>query len=194
MNKLDGVLERHDFKLHVVRQLLLCIGENNSREGLKETPERVVKSWKELFAGYDQDPKDLMTTFEEVGGYDEIILLRNIEFFSFCEHHMLPFYGRGHVAYLPNGKVIGISKLARLLDLYSKRLQIQERIGQQVVTALNQHLEPKGAACILVAQHGCMVCRGVKKQNSEMITSSLTGVFKEKQTIRQELLSLIGDV
>ncbi len=192
MDKLDEVMDKRGFKLHVVRQLIRCIGEKDSREGLKDTPSRVVNSWQELFAGYEVDVAELITTFTEVENYDEIVLLRNIDFFSFCEHHMLPFTGYGHIAYLPSEKVIGISKLARILDAYSRRLQIQERIGQQVIEALVKHLQPKGAACILVAQHGCMICRGVKKQNSEMVTSSLSGVFKEHATIRMELLSLIG--
>lgn len=180
--------------MNIVRSLLHAIGEDPSREGLQDTPLRVVNSWCELFAGYKVNVGKLITTFSEVEYYDEIVLLRNIEFFSFCEHHMLPFTGYGHVAYLPGKKVIGISKLARILDAYARRLQIQERIGQQVVHALEEYLKPKGAACVLVAQHGCMICRGVKKQNSEMVTSSLSGVFKEKTAIRMELLSLIGTV
>jgi len=179
-------------KLHIIRQMIKAIGDDDFREGLKDTPERVVKAWGELFAGYSIEAEDLMTTFE-ADGYDQIIVLRNIEFFSFCEHHLLPFLGYGHVAYLPNGKVIGISKLARLLDTYSKRLQIQERIGQQVTEALEKYLEPRGAACVLVAQHQCMSCRGVRKQNSEMVTSSITGLFREPQ-VKQELFSLIGRI
>ena len=137
--------------------------------------------------------EDLITIFNNPEDYDQIILLRRIEFVSFCEHHMLPFIGRGHVAYIPSNKVLGISKLARLLDMYSKRLQMQERIGQQVTNALEKHLKPKGSACILVAKHQCMSCRGVNKQHSEMITSSLTGLFRQPQ-VKLELLSLIGDM
>ena len=191
---MESQINIENLALFTVRQLLNCIGEDPNREGLKDTPQRVVKSWKEIFAGYNQDPADLITTFEEVNGYNEIIVLRGIEFFSFCEHHMLPFTGRGHVAYLPDKKVIGISKLARLLDLYARRLQIQERIGQQVVQALQDHLQPRGAACILVAQHGCMSCRGVRKINSEMVTSSLSGVFLEEARVRMEVLHLIGNI
>lgn len=196
---MDKSLETHkpfarEFHLRLIRSLLRAIGEDSSREGLLKTPERVVDSWKELFAGYGQDLENFNTVFEQVGEYDEIVLLRNIEFYSFCEHHMLPFSGVGHVAYLPNKQVIGISKLARILDMYSKRLQIQERIGQQVVAAIDSILKPQGSACILVAQHACMRCRGVQKQASEMVTSSLTGVFKKKAAIRSELLSLIGNV
>lgn len=177
-------------ELHL-RWIIEAIGDDPSREGLKDTPKRVAKSWQELFAGYSTNPADLITTFSEVDGYDQIIVLRNIEFHSFCEHHMLPFNGYGHVAYLPDKKVIGISKLARLLDCYARRLQIQERIGQQVTRALHEHLEPKASACILVAQHHCMQCRGVGKQNSEMVTSSITGLFREGQ-VKQELFDLIG--
>lgn len=178
---------------NIVRSLLVAIGEDPAREGLAETPARVVRSWDELFSGYKIDPASLIKTFAETADYDQIILLRNIEFFSFCEHHMLPFTGLGHIAYLPNGKVIGISKLARLLDCYSRRLQIQERICQEVTQALMKHLEPRGAACILVATHQCMSCRGVRKQESEMVTSSLTGVFREPQA-HHELLALIGNI
>ena len=189
---MDETPQSHNENL--VRAMLSAIGDKPDRSGLLDTPARVVRSWTELFAGYTQDINDFNTQFDDVEGYDEIVLLRNIEFYSFCEHHMLPFTGYGHVAYLPEGKVIGISKLARLLDMYSKRLQIQERIGQQVVWALNKLLAPKGSACVLVAQHGCMQCRGVKKQNSEMVTSSLSGVFKDSTTSRAELMSLIGNV
>lgn len=178
---------------NIVRSLLACIEGNVGREGLNDTPARVVKSWEELFSGYKQDPAELITTFSETEDYDQIIVLRNIEFFSFCEHHMLPFTGKGHVAYLPKKKVIGISKLARLLDCFAHRLSIQERICQQVTKALMKYLKPRGAACILVAQHQCMSCRGVQKQEAEMITSSLTGVFREPGA-HHELLALIGTV
>ena len=177
----------------LIEKLIVAVGDDPTREGLKETPRRVVLSWRELFRGYSMDPKDLIKTFSDVENYDQIVLLRRIEFHSFCEHHMLPFTGRGHVAYLPQDKVIGISKLARLLDIYSKRLQIQERIGQQVTKALDKYLEPKASACILVAKHQCMSCRGVNKQDSEMITSSLTGLFRQPQ-VKAELFSMIGDM
>lgn len=174
----------------LITAILAAIGENVDREGLIDTPKRVVKSWTELYKGYTQDPKDILTTFESEG-YDQIVLLKDIELFSMCEHHMLPFYGKAHVAYIPNGKVIGISKLARLLDIYARRLQIQERIGQQVTTALMQYLQPLGAACVIEATHMCMRMRGVEKQNSVMITSSLQGAFKENISTREELFQLI---
>jgi len=179
--------------MNLVRALLNAIGDKPAREGLRDTPPRVVKSWEQIYGGYATDPADLITTFSEVDGYDQIIVLRNIEFYSTCEHHMLPFTGYGHVAYLPDKKVIGISKLARLLDCFARRLQIQERIGQQVTNALEEHLKPKGTACILVAKHHCMSCRGVQKQNSEMVTSSLTGLFREPQ-VKNELFSLVGQL
>lgn len=188
------MVENRLIQEQTVRNIISFIDDHPNREGLRNTPARVVKSWEELFAGYNKNPADLMTVFSETNGYDEIVVLRNIEFYSTCEHHMLPFTGRAHVAYLPNNRVVGISKLARLLDLYARRLQIQERIGQQVIEALDTHLHPKGSACILVAKHQCMVCRGVQKQNSEMVTSSLSGVFKETPAVRAELLSLIGEV
>jgi GTP cyclohydrolase I len=172
-----------------IRELLRFIGESPEREGLKETPDRVVRSYAELFSGYGKKPEDVLKVFED-GACDEMVILRNCEFYSFCEHHMQPFFGKAHVAYIPDGRVIGVSKLARILDIYSRRLQIQERIGQQVTAALDEHLKPRGSACVLEAIHFCMTCRGVQKQHSEMVTSSLTGVFRDLP-VRQELLSLI---
>jgi len=174
----------------LIKQILYEIGEDPEREGLQDTPKRVVKSWRELFAGYNQKPEDVLTVFE-AGSYDQIILLRDIEMYSTCEHHMLPFYGKAHVAYIPDGKVIGISKLARLLDIYARRLQIQERIGEEVTSALMDHLNAKGAACVIEARHMCMCARGVGKQNSVMTTSSVKGVLYEDATARQELFALI---
>lgn len=174
----------------LIKQILFEIGEDPDREGLLDTPKRVVKSWYELFAGYAQDPEDHLTVFE-AGTYDQIVLLKDIEMYSTCEHHMLPFIGKAHVAYIPNKKVIGISKLARLLETYARRLQIQERIGEQVTKALMEHLQPKGAACVIEARHLCMCARGVGKQNSVMTTSSLKGSFIEEKDARAELFSLI---
>lgn len=188
---MDETTRSHDE--NIVRALLTCIDPVPDREGLHDTPARVVRAWNEIYGGHRIDPADLITTFLETEDYDQIIVLRNIEFFSTCEHHLMTFTGLGHVAYLPDSKVIGISKLARLLDCFSKRLSIQERICQQVTKALTEHLKPKGAACILVAQHQCMMCRGVRKQASEMVTSSLTGVFRESNA-HHELLALIGTV
>ncbi len=174
----------------LIKNMLWEIGENPNREGLIETPKRIVKSWDALYAGYKQKPEDVLTVFEEE--CNEIVILKNIELYSMCEHHMLPFIGKAHVAYLPsNNKVIGISKLARLVDIYARRMQIQERIGIQVTEALMTLLKPQGAACIIEAQHLCMQMRGVSKQNSVMVTSSMRGIFMEDVSVRQELMSLI---
>lgn len=184
-------MTRKDMELLIARQLT-CIGEDIEREGLLDTPKRIVNSWSELYSGYGKDPIDVMTTFEEKD-YDQMVVLRNIELYSMCEHHMLPFYGKVHVAYIPDGKVIGISKLARLVDIYARRLQIQERIGHQVTNALMDFLKPKGAACIIEATHMCMRMRGVAKQNSVMITSSLQGAFFTSAGARIELMGFIKD-
>ncbi len=172
-----------------ITRTISFIGENPCREGLKETPMRVVKSWKELYSGYEQDPKDVFKIFED-GACDSMVILKDIEFYSTCEHHLLPFFGKAHIAYIPDKKVIGISKLARLLEVYSRRMQIQERIGEQVTGELMKHLKPKGAICILEAQHFCMTSRGVQKQHSQMVTSSIKGDF-QNIPVRNEFLNLI---
>jgi len=176
-----------------LKEVLKYLGEDSKREGLRDTPDRMIKSWERIFGGYNQDVEDMFTTFEEddVIPHNQIILLKDIEFYSTCEHHFLPFVGKAHVAYIPHKKVVGISKLARVVEVYSRRLQIQERIGNQVTKALMEHLEAKAAACIIESKHFCMTCRGVEKQNSVMVTSSLRGTFLEKIESRQELLSLI---
>lgn len=175
-----------------VRTLLLWAGENPDREGLVDTPSRVVKSYNELFAGYAQDPiKVLETTFDEAGGYDEVIALTNIEFNSHCEHHMLPVIGRAHIAYLPNHRVIGLSKLARLVDVFANRLQIQERMTAQVADTLQEVLKPRGVAVVIEAHHQCMSMRGVKKSNGMMKTSRMLGAFRDDPETRREFLSLI---
>lgn len=175
---------------NVVR-MLQFIGEDPNREGLKDTPNRIARAWKnELFAGYQQKPEDLLTVFDN-DGYNQIVLLKDIEVFSMCEHHLLPFSGVAHVAYIPDKKVIGISKLARLVDMYARRAQIQERLGEQIVGALMEHLQPIGAACVIEAVHMCMRMRGCSKQHPTMVTSSLRGVFFEKPQARQELMMLL---
>ncbi len=176
-----------------IKTILEYLGENTDREGLKETPQRVLKSFQRIYGGYLLDPKDVLTTFEEddVIPHNQIILLKDIEFFSTCEHHLLPFVGKAHVAYVPKDKVVGISKLARIVEIFSRRLQIQERLGNQVSKAIMDHLNAKGAACIIESKHFCMTCRGVEKQNSVMVTSSLRGIFLEKNETRQELMTLI---
>ncbi len=176
-----------------IKEILEHIGEDPSREGLKETPNRMMRSWKELFCGYNQNVSEIFTFFKEddVVPFEQIILLKDIEFFSTCEHHFLPFIGKAHVAYIPSNKIVGISKLARVVDVFSRRLQIQERIGNQVTEALMEHLEPLAAACIIEAKHLCMSCRGVGKINSVMVTSSLKGGFLNNPKSRKELMSLI---
>lgn len=174
----------------LVKYILIAIGEDPNREGLLKTPDRVVRSWNEIFGGYKIDPASVFTTFD-ADGYNELVLLKNIEFYSTCEHHMLSFSGRAHIGYIAKDRVVGISKLARLLDIYARRLQIQERIGQQVTAAIMKYLNPEGAACIIEAEHLCMRCRGVEKQNSIMVTNSLTGVFLTESSARAELMSLI---
>lgn len=176
--------------IEILRKQLEYIGEDPDREGLIDTPRRIIKMWKEIYAGYSMKVEDILTTFS-ADGYDQIILLKDIEFYSMCEHHNIPFYGKVHVAYLPGEKIVGISKLARLVDMYSKRMQIQERIGEQVTDALMKYLQPKGAACIIEASHLCMKMRGVEKQNSIMITSSMKGEFLNNESLKQELLNLI---
>lgn len=173
-----------------VRQLLLHVGENPDREGLRETPARVVRAFKEMFAGYAQDPSVVLKVFED-GACDEMVLVKNITLWSQCEHHILPFHGVAHVGYLPAGKVVGLSKLARLVDVYAKRLQIQERLTQQITGALMEHLKPKGAACVIEATHLCMCARGVKQPGSVMVTSSLKGEFLTNPEVRAEFLTLI---
>ncbi len=174
-----------------VRNTLKLIGEDPNREGLKETPCRVAKSYQELFSGYGKDPKEILKAFDGET-YDQMILLKDIEFYSLCEHHMLNFFGKVHIAYIPNGKVIGVSKLARLVEIYSRRLQIQERMTTQIATALQDILNPLGVAVVVEAKHLCMMMRGIAKQNSVMKTAHLTGVFKDnKDNARAEFYSLI---
>lgn len=176
---------------NALKDILASIGEDPTRSGILETPDRVIRSYQELYRGYHQDVSSLFKTFDEEHS-KQIVLLKDIEFYSMCEHHMLPFVGKAHIAYIPEGRVIGISKLARILDVYARRLQIQERLGLQVTGAIMEHLKPAGAACILSAEHYCMRMRGVSKQNSVMVTSSLEGIFMDDIPARQELLALIN--
>ncbi len=173
-----------------VRRLIEYIGDDPKREGLIETPKRVIRSYDTLFAGYKQNPEDVIKTFED-GSCDEMVLLKDIPMTSCCEHHILPFSGKAHIAYIPDKRVIGVSKLARILEIYARRLQIQERIGQQVTECLMTHLKPKGAACVLECVHTCMTCRGVQKSGATMVTSSLRGIFLENAQTRSEFMSMI---
>src|SRR5882724_3228011 len=184
---LDADLPRIE---RAVREILLAVGENPDREGLLKTPSRVARSYAELMSGLREDPRaHLKTVFHE--RYDEIVLLRDIEFHSLCEHHLLPFTGKAHVAYLPDGKVVGLSKLARLVEGYARRPQVQERLTTQIADALMEELNPIGSAVVIEAVHTCMTMRGVKKHGSTMVTSALRGVFKENPSSRSEVLSLM---
>lgn len=175
-----------------VKDILEAIGEDPTREGLVKTPKRVAAMYNELFAGTHEDPsRHLQTFFTE--RYDEIVILRDIPFHSMCEHHLMPFIGKAHIAYLPDGKVVGVSKLARLIEGLSHRMQIQERLTTQVADMLMEHLKPKGVAVVMIAQHTCMTIRGVKKPGSSMITSALRGIFKTNLASRTEILSLLKD-
>ena len=175
-----------------LKEILAYIGENPEREGLKETPKRVIKSWQKLFGGYAQKPESVLKTFTE-GSCDEMVILKDIEFYSMCEHHMLPFIGTISIGYLPNKKVLGISKLARLVEIYSRRLQIQEKLVAQIADSLMEHLKPLGVMVVCKAKHMCICSRGVQKHNAEMITSALRGVFN-KNEVRQEFLQFIQKV
>ena len=169
-----------------ISDILTYIGENPSREGLKETPKRMIKSWETLFKGYSQKPESVLKTFTE-GSCDEMVILKDIEFYSMCEHHFMPFFGTISIGYLPNKKVIGISKLARLVEIYSRRLQIQEKLVAQIADSLMENLNPLGVMVVCKAKHMCICSREVKKHNAEMITSALRGVFN-KHEVRQEFL------
>jgi GTP cyclohydrolase I len=178
-----------------VRTLIRWAGDNPDREGLKDTPRRVVKSYEEFFKGYGLDPKPTLSrTFRDVEGYDEMIVLRDIVFDSYCEHHMIPFTGRAHIAYIPGSKVLGISKLARLVDIYAKRLQIQEKLTAQIAGTLNEVLKPRGVAVVVEATHMCMTTRGVHKPGSVMQTSHVLGLFRSDPRTRQEFYSLLKHV
>ncbi len=175
-----------------VRTLIRWAGDDPEREGLVGTPERVARAYEEFFAGYEQDPLHLLArTFDEVGGYDEMVVLRDIPVESHCEHHMVPFIGHAHIGYLPDKRVVGISKLARVLDVYAKRLQIQEKLTQQVATAIHETLQPRGVGVVIECAHECMTTRGVHKRGVKMVTSCLLGSFRSDPATRREFLSMI---
>ena len=176
-----------------VRVLLRWAGDDPTREGLIDTPARVVRAYEEFFAGYALDPIALLErTFEETDGYDEIVLLRDIRLESHCEHHLVPIVGRAHVAYLPHRRVVGISKLARVVEAYSRRLQIQEKLTAQIANTIQQVLEPRGVAVVIEAAHQCMTTRGVHKPGVTMVTSRMLGAFRDDPTTRREVLAMIG--
>ncbi|HSK93687.1 MAG TPA: GTP cyclohydrolase I FolE [Candidatus Angelobacter sp.] len=177
-----------------VRTLLAEVGEDPAREGLARTPERVRRMYDELTAGYHVDPDGLVNGAWFAVDYDEMVVVRDIEFFSLCEHHLLPFIGRAHVGYLPKGRVIGLSKLPRIVDMYAQRLQVQERLTVQIADFLMERLEPKGVGCVIEATHLCTMMRGVRKQEATMVTSSMVGTFRRDARTRAEFMGLIGKV
>jgi len=169
------------------RDFIKYIGDDPDREGLEETPDRFSKAWDKLYSGYKQKPEDVITVFDDEN-YDEMIVVKDIEFYSTCEHHIIPFYGKAHVGYIPNGKIIGLSKIPRIVEIFSRRLQNQERLTQQIADALDDALGPKGVGVILEAKHMCMMARGVEKQNTVVTTSSVRGLFKKNEKTRAEFL------
>jgi GTP cyclohydrolase I len=189
----DGKVAVPDHVAEAIRTLIRWAGDDPAREGLVDTPRRVARAWREYCAGYADDPAvHLARVFEEVGGYDEIVLLRDIPFQSHCEHHMAPIIGRAHIAYLPRDHVVGISKLARVLHGYARRLQVQERLTAEVADCIWTHLKPLGVAVVIEATHACMTARGVRTPGVTMVTSRMMGTFRDDERSRKEVLSLIG--
>ena len=177
-----------------VRTLIAYIGDNPAREGLLDTPKRVVSAFEELYAGYREDPVEVLDrTFSEMGGYDDFVLVRNIAFHSHCEHHMMPFYGKAHVAYIPVERVVGLSKLARLIDVFAHRLQTQEHLTSQVAAAIDEVLKPRGVAVMVEAEHTCMSLRGVEKHGSSTVTTRFTGLFREDPSQQVRFISLVRE-
>src|SRR5215468_4916674 len=177
-----------------VRTLLAYNGDNPAREGLRDTPKRVVSAFEELYSGYRESAVDVLDrTFSDMGNYDEFVLVRNIPFHSNCEHHMMPFSGRAHIAYMPVARVVGLSKLARLIDVYARRLQTQEHLTSQVASAIDEVLKPRGVAVMVEAEHTCMSLRGVEKHGSSTVTTKFTGLFREDQTQQVRFMSLLRD-
>ena len=180
--------------MDAVRTMIAWAGDDPSREGLLETPKRVIKAYEEFFAGYDMDPDEILNkTFEEVAGYDEMIIIKDIRLESHCEHHMVPILGKAHLAYIPNNRVVGISKLARVVDVYGKRLQTQETMTAQIAESINRVLQPKGVAVVVDAGHQCMTTRGIHKTNATTITSQMLGVFRSDYRTRSEFMNLINN-
>ena len=180
--------------MQAVKTMIAWAGDDPTREGLLETPKRVIKAYEEFFAGYDMDPDDILNkTFEEVAGYDEMIIIKDIRLESHCEHHMVPILGKAHLAYIPNNRVVGISKLARVVDVYGKRLQTQETMTAQIAESINRVLKPKGVAVVVDAGHQCMTTRGIHKTNATTITSQMLGVFRSDYRTRSEFMNLINN-
>ena len=185
-DKMNSTLES------IIAELLSEIGENPNREGLKKTPLRVAKSWEFLSKGYSQNIDEIVNGAIFSESYDEMVTIKDIDFYSMCEHHLLPFFGKAHVAYIPNGKVLGLSKIPRIVDMFGRRLQLQERMTQNIAKTLNDVLEPKGVAVILEGHHMCMEMRGVEKQNSSTTTSYMTGLFRKDERTRKEFLDIVS--
>jgi GTP cyclohydrolase IA len=191
--KLEGVSYSSDPRIEAaVREILSGIGEQPDREGLLKTPTRVAQMYAELTAGYHVDPDALINDAIFRVSYDEMALVKNIDFYSLCEHHMLPFMGQVHVAYIPNGKVVGLSKIPRIVEMFARRLQVQERMTVQIADFINQHLEPAGVAVVAEGVHMCSVMRGVKKANASMVTSAMRGVFRDDSKTRSEFMAHVG--
>ncbi|OGL10576.1 MAG: GTP cyclohydrolase I FolE [Candidatus Rokubacteria bacterium RIFCSPLOWO2_12_FULL_71_22] len=175
----------------LIEQLLKELGQDVSREGLAKTPERVAQALRYLTSGYDKDVKDVLNDAMFVEDYDEMVIVKDIDFFSMCEHHVLPFFGKAHVAYMPRKKIVGLSKIPRLVEMYSRRLQVQERLTTQIATTLDEALQPRGVAVVMEAIHMCMLMRGVEKQNSKAVTSAMLGAFRDRPETRAEFMELI---
>jgi GTP cyclohydrolase I len=178
---------------NAVKNILEYIGEDSTREGLKQTPQRVQKAWKFMCSGYDKDAQEIIKKALFTSTNDEMVVVKDIEFYSMCEHHMLPIIGKAHVAYIPNGKVIGLSKIPRVVDVYARRLQIQEQLTEQIADAIHQAINPKGVAVIIDARHMCMEMRGVEKICSTTVTSALRGLFKKDKKTKDEFLSIVSN-
>ncbi len=176
-----------------VKTLIAYAGDDPTREGVIDSPKRVAKAYSELFAGYEQDPKQVLSkTFQDISDYNDIVLLRDIAFYSHCEHHLVPFFGKVHIAYLPNEGIVGLSKLARLVEIFARRLQTQENLTAQIIEALNTYLEPRGAAIMVEAEHMCMSMRGVRAPGATTLTQKFTGVFAEEKSERERFFALVN--
>ena len=193
LKKIKSLNPSEDEAIEAVKTLIRWAGDSPQREGLQETPRRVIESYKEFFSGYKINPKEILSKkFKEVAGYDEIIILKNIRLESHCEHHMVPFIGTAHVGYLPGKKIVGLSKLARLVDVFSKRLQIQEKLTAQIANTIDEVLQPRGVGVIIEASHLCVATRGIHKHDARMVTSRMLGSFRNDQATRKEFLDLVG--
>lgn len=188
----ENKVVEHDAVVEAVRSLLLAIGENPDREGLEGTPRRIAEMYKEVFGGMDQDPMEVLSVgFEE--GHEEMVIVRDIPFYSMCEHHLLPFHGVVHVGYIPKGRIVGISKLARAVEIYARRPQVQERLTSQIADAVMEVVKPRGVGVIIEAEHLCMTMRGVKKPGSKVVTSATRGIFRTKEVTRAEFMAIVTE-